>query len=53
MVALLEPGKALVLQGGVPVLNRDLAFTWAFVLEERPDGTTRLLVRERYGYASW
>jgi len=51
-VARLEPGKALVLQGGVPVLNKELAFTWAFVLKERPDGTTRLLVRERYGSAS-
>jgi hypothetical protein len=25
-------------------------FTWAFVLQEQPDGTTRLLVRERYAY---
>jgi hypothetical protein len=24
--------------------------TWAFVLRERPEGTTRLLVRERYAY---
>ncbi len=24
--------------------------TWAFVVRERPDGTTRLLVRERYAY---
>ena len=24
--------------------------TWAFVLRERQDGTTRLLVRERYAY---
>jgi hypothetical protein len=29
-------------------------FTWAFVLQDRPDGTTRLLVRERYAYTrSW
>jgi hypothetical protein len=25
-------------------------FTWAFVLRQQPDGTTRLLVRERYAY---
>ena len=25
-------------------------FTWAFMLREEPDGTTRLLVRERYAY---
>ncbi len=25
-------------------------FTWAFVLQEQPEGTTRLLVRERYAY---
>jgi hypothetical protein len=24
--------------------------SWAFVLRERQDGTTRLLVRERYAY---
>jgi hypothetical protein len=28
-------------------------FTWAFVLRERGDGATRLLVRERYAYARW
>jgi hypothetical protein len=31
-----------------------LDFTWAFSLEPQPDGATRLLVRERYGYGrSW
>jgi hypothetical protein len=25
-------------------------FTWAFVVREQPDGTSRLLVRERYAY---
>ena len=25
-------------------------FTWAFALRAEPDETTRLLVRERYGY---
>ena len=28
-------------------------FTWAFVLHERTDGTSRLLVRERYRYTQW
>jgi hypothetical protein len=30
-----------------------LSFTWAFSLREQPDGATRLLVRERYGYGRW
>jgi hypothetical protein len=25
-------------------------FTWAWVLRDQPDGTTRLLLRERYRY---
>lgn len=51
-VALLESGQALVLRGGVPLGKAapPYDFTWAFVLLENPDGTTRLLVRERYGY---
>ena len=28
-------------------------FTWAFVLNEEPDGTTRLVSRERYEYLRW
>jgi hypothetical protein len=54
-VALLDPGLALVLQGGMPVggASPPLTFTWAFSLRERPDGGTRLLVRERYGYGCW
>ncbi|UTT71440.1 SRPBCC family protein [Arthrobacter sp. DNA4] len=28
-------------------------FSWAFVLRPQPDGTTRLLVRERYAYRRW
>jgi hypothetical protein len=27
--------------------------TWAFVLNEEPDGTTRLVSRERYEYLRW
>jgi hypothetical protein len=47
-----EPGRALVLRGGVPMGTAPppYDFTWAFVLQEQPDGTTRLLVRERYAY---
>ncbi len=52
VVAVLEPGRTLVLRGGVPMGNTASPFdnTWAFVLRERLDGTTRLLVRERYAY---
>jgi hypothetical protein len=51
-VAVVEPGRALVLRGGVPMgaLPPPYDFTWAFVLQEQPEGTTRLLVRERYAY---
>jgi hypothetical protein len=51
-VAVVEPGRALVLRGGVPMgaTPPPYDFTWAFVLQEQPEGTTRLLVRERYAY---
>jgi hypothetical protein len=54
-VAGVEQGRALVLQGGVPMgtVPPPYDFTWAFVLREQPDGTTRLLVRERYAYKQW
>ena len=55
-VAALEPGRSLILRGGVPMGNTPppYDFTWAFVLQDRPDETTRLLVRERYAYTrSW
>ncbi len=53
-VAVVEPSRALVLRGGVPLENTlPYDFTWAFVLREQPDGTTRLLVRERYSYGKW
>jgi len=47
-----EQGRALVLRGGVPMgaMPPPYDCTWAFVVRERPDGTTRLLVRERYAY---
>jgi hypothetical protein len=51
-VVVVEPGRALVLRGGVPMgaVPPPYDFTWAFVLREQPDGATRLLVRERYVY---
>jgi hypothetical protein len=51
-VAVVEQGRALVLRGGVPMgaVPPPYDFTWAFVVREQPDGTTRLLVRERYAY---
>jgi hypothetical protein len=54
-VTVVEPGRALVLRGGVPMgaVLPPYDFTWAFVLREQPDGTTRLLVRERYAYTQW
>lgn len=49
------PGRALVLRGGVPMGSAEppYDFTWAFVLCEQPDGSTRLVVRERYAYTRW
>jgi hypothetical protein len=53
-VAIFEPDRALVLQGSLPIARRPpFDSTWAFVLYEQPDGTTRLLSRERYGYRRW
>jgi hypothetical protein len=51
-VALVEPGRALVLSGGVPMgkTAAPYKFSWAFVLVTQPDGATRLIVRERYEY---
>ena len=37
-------------QGRTP---RPYDFTWAFVLADLPDGTTRLVIRERYAFAKW
>lgn len=51
-VTVVEPGRALVLRGGVPMGAAPPPYdcTWAFVVREQPDGTTRLLARERYVY---
>jgi hypothetical protein len=54
-VATIEPGRSLVLRGGLPLGRTRAPFdsTWAFVLREQPDGTTRLVSRERYEYLRW
>ncbi|PVU82678.1 hypothetical protein DDP54_06260 [Cellulomonas sp. WB94] len=51
-VALVDPGRALVLRGGVPMgaTPPPYDFTWTFVVQDAPRGSVRLLVRERYGY---
>jgi hypothetical protein len=53
VVAVMDPGRALVLRGGVPIGRTPLPYdsTWAFVLRNQEDGSTRLLVRERYAYS--
>jgi hypothetical protein len=56
IVTTAEPGRALVLRGGVPLGETapPYDFTWTFALRDQRDGTTRLLVRERYEYLrSW
>jgi hypothetical protein len=54
-IAGLEPGRAMVLQGGVPMGRVPPPYdcTWAFILVGQRDGSTRLLMRERYGYTRW
>ena len=54
-VAVAEPGHALVLRGGIPMGSVAAPFdsTWAFVLREEPDRTTRLVSRERYRNLRW
>lgn len=46
------PGAALVLRGAAMPGDAPAPydFSWAFVLRPAADGTTRLVVRERYGY---
>lgn len=54
-VVVVEPGRALVLRGGVPIRDAPAPYdsTWAFVLRDHSDGATRLVVRERYRYTDW
>jgi hypothetical protein len=51
-VALVEPQYALVLRGEIPIgrMPAPYDFTWAFVLRAGSGKSTRLVVRERYGY---
>lgn len=52
-VADVETGRSLVLRGAVAVTDAPppYDFTWAFVVHDGPAGTSRLVVRERYGFA--
>jgi hypothetical protein len=53
-VVIVDPGRALVIHGSLPIARRPpFESTWAFILCEQADGTTRLLSRERYGYRRW
>jgi hypothetical protein len=51
-VAAVDPGRSLVLRSVVPEGSPPppFGFTWAFALQPGPDGTTRLIVREKYAY---
>jgi hypothetical protein len=51
-VAQVDPGRALVLRGGVPIgkTQAPFDFTWAFVVTTASGATSRLVVRERYRY---
>ncbi|MDR0593117.1 MAG: hypothetical protein LBG60_07660 [Bifidobacteriaceae bacterium] len=55
-VAELAPQQALVLVGGpggpLPGVP-DMEFSWAFAMEPEGPTGTRLVVRERYGWARW
>jgi hypothetical protein len=54
-IAVADAPQALVLQGGLPIGGRrsPFDFSWAFVCTPESDGTTRLIVRERYRYLRW
>src|SRR5262249_21112755 len=50
-VAAVDPGRWLVLRSAVPDgPSPPFGFTWVFALQAGPDGTTRLIARERYAY---
>lgn len=52
-VAVVQPGRSLVLRGGIPMgqMPPPYNFTWSFVLRDEPGAGSRLVVRERYGYS--
>ena len=56
-VALVAPGRVVVLRGGVPMpagggatAEPPYDFTWTFAIHDAPGGATRLVMRERYAY---
>ncbi len=50
-VAIADAPHALVLRGGPPMGGPPLYdFTWAFLIRDGAEGTTRLVVRERYRF---
>lgn len=50
-VAVVEPGRALVLRAGDPVADpAPIDETWAFVLEPEAENATRLIARNRRNY---
>jgi hypothetical protein len=53
-VAIVDPPRAFVLSGGVPMGETapPYDFSWSFVVDGQ-DSTTRLIVRERYAYTRW
>ncbi|MDI3210980.1 SRPBCC family protein [Arthrobacter sp. AL12] len=52
-VGLVAPGNAVVLRVPPGSSSGPFDFSWAFVLRPQSDGTTRLLVRERYANRQW
>jgi hypothetical protein len=54
-VVVADRARALVLQGGVPMggASPPYDFSWAFILIPQSEGSTRLVVRERYLYKKW
>lgn len=54
-VAAVDPPRSLVLRGAAVEGDRPMPydFTWTFFLRPTPEGTTRLIVRERYRYRTW
>ena len=54
IAAVVDPGRALVLSGSVPIgRTPPFDFTWAFTLADEEPGACRLVVRERYRYRRW
>jgi hypothetical protein len=53
-VAYVEAGRALVLRGAPPMVGKPAPydFTWTFALNDEGNGTSRLIVRERYQYTN-